>query len=99
MGVTPPAFKKLAELVGEDGMVKDYAGRPVLNDLSPTEKAGIAIGFNPKRLSDLNSLRRIADQNEKNRNLEDNLWKQELAEMVNKGNFGYVRNELTKNAN
>jgi len=96
MGVTPPAFKKLGELVSEDGMVKDYAGRPVLNDLSPMEKAGIAIGFNPKRLSDFNALDRIARLNQENRQAEKNVWIQELADMVVKGNFGYVRNELTK---
>ena len=96
LGVLPPAFKKLGELVSEDGMVKDYADRPVLNDLSPAEKAGIAIGFNPKRLSDFNALDRIARLNQDNRQAEKNVWIQELADMVVKGNFGYVRNELTK---
>lgn len=96
LGVLPPAFKKLGELVSEDGMVKDYAGRPVLNDLSPLEKGGIILGFNPKRLSDFNALDRIARLNQDNRQAEKNVWIQELADMVVKGNFGYVRNELTK---
>lgn len=89
----PPGLKKLTQLVNSGGTVKDYRDRPLFN---PTvgEQAGIALGFQPKRLSDFNAadrMRQLTDQNSRNRESQFNAGQ---AEDVVKGNFGNVRQQL-----
>jgi hypothetical protein len=89
----PPAIKKLTELAMEGGTVKDYRGRPILSP-SPGEATGIALGFQPKRLTDYNTADRLAEQSEllaKRRTGQEN---QQLAELALKGQFGTVRANL-----
>ena len=98
LNFVPPAIKKLTELVSEDGMIQDYKGRPVLNDLTGGEKVGLAVGFQPKRLSDFNSAQRIAEMSERNTRRDNSAERQRLAQEVLKGNFGSVQGMLKQRA-
>ena len=55
----PPVAKKFANLAADGFKVRDYNGKPVL-DPTGGEIAGMALGFQPKRLSDWNKTQRIA---------------------------------------
>ena len=55
----PPVAKKFANLVADGFKVRDYNGKPVL-DPTGGEVVGMALGFQPKRLSDWNKTQRIA---------------------------------------
>lgn len=89
----PPAVKKITDLVSHDGLVKDYKDRPVF---SPTlgEKVGLALGFNPKRLSDFNAASRMSAQADKIAARHAAQERQDLAEKVIKGDFGTVKQDL-----
>jgi hypothetical protein len=93
----PPGLRKFTQLLIDDGKLRDYKNRPVLD---PTfgEKAGIVLGFQPKRLSDFNAASRIAKQSEDVANRRMGQFHQKLAEDVLKGNFGSVRQTLLAQA-
>lgn len=92
--LVPPALRKLQQLISNDGSIRDYKARPVLNDLTPGEKLGVGLGFNPKRLSDFNAAGRIADQSELNNKRDTYQFNQKMAEEATRGNFGTIRNSL-----
>ena len=91
----PSALKKIEQLLRSGGQVLDYRDRPIF---TPTlgEKVGIALGFNPKRLSDFNSASRIAKQADDNIKAREGQFHQQMGEQVLKGNFGNVRAELQR---
>ncbi len=93
----PSALKKITELVSSGGTVKDYRNRPLFQ---PTlgEGLGIALGFQPKRLSDFNAAQRIAKQTDDVNNRRLGQFHQAQAEEVLKGNFGNVRQSLLSRA-
>lgn len=93
----PPGVKKLFQLAVEDGKLKDYRDRPLF---TPTvgETAGIALGFNPKRLSDFNAASRIESQNQDVARRKEGQFHQTQAEDVLRGNFGTVRQTLLQRA-
>jgi hypothetical protein len=93
----PPGLRKFTQLLIDNGKLRDYKNRPILD---PTfgEKAGIALGFQPKRLSDFNAASRIAKQSEDVANRRMGQFHQKLAEDVLKGNFGSVRQTLLAQA-
>lgn len=97
LNYVPPAVRKLAELIKEDGQVQDYRGRPIFEPTAG-EKIGIALGFNPKRLSDFNAADRITEQNRRVETRRAAQFHQSLAEEVLKGNFGTVRAQLLSKA-
>ncbi len=95
----PPAFRKMAELIASEVKhgnvsVRDYRGRPVLNDLTLGETAGMVAGFNPKRLTDFNAAQRMAKQSEDVDNVRKARFRQQMAEEVVQGNFGNVVGQL-----
>lgn len=89
----PSALKKSEQLLRSGGQVLDYRDRPIF---TPTfgEKVGIALGFNPKRLSDFNAASRIAKQTDDNIKRREGEFHQQMAEQVLQGNFGSVRQAL-----
>lgn len=89
----PSALKKTLDLVGGEGKLKDYRDREILSP-TPGEKLGAYLGFNPKRLSDFNAARRMAELNETVENRREGEFRQQLAEEVLKGNFGSVQAAL-----
>lgn len=91
---SPPAIKKLVDLVSSGGAVRDYKGRPVLNDLTSGEKLGIGLGFQPKRLSDFNAAQRVTEQADDVSRGRENQFLSGLAEQASKGDFGTVRQSL-----
>jgi hypothetical protein len=97
MSFVPPFVKKLTQLMIDDGKLRDYKNRPVF-DPTFSETTGIALGFNPKRLSDFNAASRIAKQSEDVANRRMGQFHQKLAEDVLKGNFGSVRQTLLAQA-
>ena len=95
LAFVPPAFRKMAELIQEDGKILDYKNRPVVDDLTPGEKAGVVMGFQPKRVSDFNAAQRMAKQSEEVDAKRKAQFREQMAEEVLKGNFGTVRSKLT----
>lgn len=91
--LTPPGVRKILELVKDQGQVRDYKDRPLFSP-SPGETMGLALGFQPKRLSDLNAANRMLQQSEEVANRREGQWKQQQAEELLKGNFGTVRQAL-----
>jgi hypothetical protein len=93
----PSALKKPVQTVASGGTVKDYRDRPLFQ---PTvgESVGLALGFQPKRLSDYNTAARIAEQSQTVASRRVGQERQALAEEVLKGNFGSVRQTLLAKA-
>jgi hypothetical protein len=93
----PSGLKKFEQLLRSGGQVLDYRDRPIF---TPTlgEKVGIALGFQPKRLSDYNTASRIAYQADDNIKRREAQFHQEMASEVLKGNFGTVRQSLLQRA-
>lgn len=89
----PPGVRKLFQLVANEGKINDYKDRPLF---TPTvgEQAGIALGFQPKRLTDFNTAGRIAEQNKIVSTRREGQFHQQQAEQVLAGNFGTVRQTL-----
>ncbi len=91
----PPAIAKMVGL-GQSlssGKVSDYKGRPVL-DPTAGEQLGMALGFNPKRLSDFNAASRMAKASDENVNRVESQFRMDMASEVVKGNFGTVRQAI-----
>lgn len=97
LSFVPPGLRKFTDLLTSSGKLHDYAGRPVF-DPSVGEQVGVALGFQPKRLSDFNAASRIAKQTEDVSRLRTGQFHQTLAEDILKGNFGSVRQALLSKA-
>jgi hypothetical protein len=93
----PPGLKKLTQFIANEGQLKDYRDRPIFKPTTG-ESVGIALGFNPKRLSDFNAASKIVDQSQTVSNRRAGQEHQQLAEEVLKGNFGTVRQSLLSKA-
>lgn len=102
----PPAFKKISQLVADNGVgntlsgnatARDYRGRAILND-TPGETLGTALGFQPKRLVDYNTADRLAQTSEHLGVVRQGQENQQLAEQALKGNFGTARNAILDKA-
>lgn len=89
----PPALKKITDLALGGGTIRDYRNRPLF-DPTPGESLGIALGFNPKRLSDFNAAGRMAQQGEEVASARESQFRNGLAEQVLQGNIGTVRARL-----
>jgi hypothetical protein len=93
----PPGLKKLTQYIANDNQLKDYRDRPIFKPTTG-ETVGIALGFNPKRLSDFNAASKIVDQSQTVANRRSGQDHQRLAEESLKGNFGTVRQEILAHA-
>lgn len=93
----PPGLKKLTQYISNDNQLKDYRERPIFKPTTG-ETVGLALGFNPKRLSDFNSASKIVDQSQTVANRRSGQEHQALAEEALKGNFGTVRQTLLAKA-
>lgn len=89
----PPGVKKLAQLLQNEGVVKNYKDEPLFSP-TPGEAVGIALGFNPKRASDTNAADRMLAQSNRLTKTREGQWRQGQATDVMKGNFGSVRQAL-----
>lgn len=89
----PNSLKKIEQLLRSGGQVLDYRDRPVF---TPTlgQGVGMALGFQPKQLTDYNAAARMARQTDDNIKRREGEFHQRMAEEVLKGNFGNVRQEL-----
>lgn len=90
----PLAIKKIVQLAAQGGTEQDYRGRPVLSDLTPGEKIGIGIGFQPKRLTDFDTADRLAQQEEHLAVVRTGQENQQMAELALKGQFGTIRSQI-----
>lgn len=104
----PPAIKKAVQLGTSAltdqvpgraflGEIRDYQGRPIAEP-TRSEQVGLALGFQPKRLSDQNAAARIATQVDQVVSRHESQDRMEMAQDVLKGNFGTVRNRLLSQA-
>jgi hypothetical protein len=94
----PPFFRKMLDLANSGGtQLKDYKDRPVL-DPTMGEQIGLFLGFQPKRLSDQNAAARVMDQAEKVSRAEIGQFHSQVAEDVQRGNFGTARQALLDRA-
>ena len=73
--------------------MRDYNGKPVL-DPTGGEVVGMALGFQPKRLSDWNKTQRIALSAEKMEDQRKKMFTQDLANQALKGKFGDIKQVL-----
>lgn len=94
----PSALKKMTDLFLGEGKLEDYKGRELL-DPTPGESVGVMLGFQPKRLSDLNAARRMAELSESNESKREGTFRQEMAEETLRGNIGTVKAELRQRLN
>jgi hypothetical protein len=94
---TPNGLKQIEKMVRSGGQVLDYRNRPIFKPTAG-EMAGIALGFQPKRLSDFNAAQRITRQAQDNITSRENQFHQSNAEQVLSGNFGNVRNAVLQRA-
>lgn len=94
----PPGVRKLAKTITGGGELKDWKGRSTIGRLTPTEQVGAGLGFNPKRLSNLNAASRMAQRAEDIENRREGQWRQQQATEVLNGNFGTVRQSLQQRA-
>jgi hypothetical protein len=91
--VLPPIVKKWADLYANGDKVRDYTGKP-LYDITPGEKVGAFLGFQPTRLAQWNTARRFAVNAEDLRNKEEQRFHTDLAQDLLKGNLEPVRMKL-----
>lgn len=94
----PPGVRKLAKTITGGGELKDWKGRSTIGRLTPTEQVGAGLGFNPKRLSNLNAASRMTQRAEDIENRREGQWRQQQATEVLNGNFGTVRQSLQQRA-
>lgn len=97
MQLSPPAFRRLKDFVFDEGKALDYRDRPIF-DMTPGERLGQAIGFQPKRLSDFNAAQRMLQQSEDADSAQKRRFRDKMGEEVLKGNFGTVMGELRQMA-
>lgn len=100
LDLLPVAFAKAIRSTQQFDMVEDYKDKPLFK---PTvgEKIGMALGINPKRLSDRNTANRIIEASDRLAKERKSKEYAKLADEVMKGNFGsvklYLEEEKKKN--
>ena len=94
----PTSSKKLTALLRDDGTLKDYRDQVIYDDVSSLEKLGVAIGFNPKRLSDFNAASRLKERTRVVANEQTARQRQKYAQEVLKGRVTLVARDLKQRA-
>lgn len=91
----PPAVARMIQTAKalSNQQINDYKGRPLFKP-TPGESLGIALGFQPKRLSDFNAASQIQDQTDKNNARYEGQFNMTQAQAALQGNFGTVRQNL-----
>jgi hypothetical protein len=93
MAFVPPGLRSQIRLAtGTAG--EDNKGRDVLNDMTPGESFGLALGMRPTRLRQFNDAQRMEKQAEEQDAIRKGRWRQKAAQQVLKGEFGSVMGEL-----
>jgi hypothetical protein len=93
MAFVPPGLRSQIRLAtGTAG--EDNKGRAVLNDMTPGEGLGLALGMRPTRLRQFNDAQRMEKQAEEQDAIRKGRWRQKAAQQVLKGEFGSVMGEL-----
>lgn len=89
----PPAAKKFVNLASDGFKIRDYNNKPVF-DPTGGEVVGMALGFQPKRLSDWNAAQRVALSAEKMEDEREKTFRQDIANQMLKGRMDVVRQTL-----
>ena len=89
----PPVAKKFVGLAADGFKVRDYNDRPVL-DPTGGEMVGMALGFQPSRLTEWNTMQRVALGAEKMEAQRKKMFTQGLANQALEGKFGDIRQTL-----
>src|SRR5580765_2747840 len=89
----PPVAKKFVGLAADGFKVRDYNDRPVL-DPTGGEMVGMALGFQPSRLTEWNTMQRVALGAEKVEAQRNKMFTQGLANQALEGKFGDIRQTL-----
>ena len=93
MAFVPPGLRSQIRLAtGTAG--QDNKGRQILNDMTPGEGVGLALGMRPTRLREFNDAQRMEKQAEEQDAIRKGRWRQKAAAQVLKGEFGSVMGEL-----
>jgi hypothetical protein len=91
----PPIAKKMVDLATSEGKVRDYSGKPVLDQPTAGEKVGLALGFQPTRVSEFNKANRMKSRSEAIHRDEVARFNQtQASSLIEKGNWGDVKAEL-----
>ena len=95
----PPFAKKLVDLATSGGKILDYNGKPVIEATTPGEKVGMAMGFQPTRMSEFRKANRMSARSQSASDEEVKQFNaQQAAELVASGNFGDIKNRLRARA-
>jgi hypothetical protein len=89
----PPVAKKFVGLAADGFKVRDYNDRPVL-DPTGGEMVGMALGFQPSRLTEWNTAQRVALGAEKMEAQRNKMFTQGLANQALEGKFGDIKQTL-----
>jgi hypothetical protein len=89
----PPVAKKFVGLAADGFKVRDYNDRPVL-DPTGGEMVGMALGFQPSRLTEWNTMQRVALGAEKMEAQRNKMFTQGLANQALEGKFGDIKQAL-----
>jgi hypothetical protein len=93
--VVPPIVGKIVNNIANGDKIRDFTGKP-LYDITPGEKVGAFLGFQPTRLTQWNTARRFATNAEDLRNKEEQRFHTDLANDLLAGNLEPVRMKLIK---
>jgi hypothetical protein len=90
----PPALKKMTDVAFGDGKVRDYNGKPVLDQPSPGERVGMFLGFKPTRVSAFDQANRMKNRAEQIHRDQDHHFNVKQAEEIIQGRFDLVKTAL-----
>ena len=93
----PPAAAKLWQLYNAQGKLTDYNGKPV-GDRSPGETVGMALGFQPTRMTKFNAANRMKIQNEAEHRRETAQFNEDMGKKALDGRFGDIIQSINARA-
>lgn len=95
--LVPPAFKKIVDLYSADGDIRDGKGNLLLK---PTfgEQFALAVGFRPKRVSDIQDAKRIESRSQEIEKRETMQFNNQLADALEAKDQGTLKTLLQQKA-
>ncbi len=96
--LVPTPFKNMVNLYRNDGVLRDNAGRPIVEPTNG-EAIAFAMGFRPARLNKFRNMQKMAQRSDKIRAQENSMFHAEQAKQLLSGNIQELRQALTNRQN